>query len=359
MSKIKLEGIRKNYGPVDALKSINLDVKQGEFLTLLGPSGSGKTTLLNIIAGIVDPSGGCVSIGGKDVTRMPTSKRDIGMVFQRYALMPHMTIFENIAFPLRIRKTPEKELHQKVEQVLDLVKLSHVAKRRPKELSGGQQQRISLARCLVYNPSLILMDEPLGALDKKLREEMQIEIKQLHTQLDITVIYVTHAQDEALSMSDRIMLLNKGQVEQLGTPHELYFNPISIFSAEFVGDSNLIDGDVIAQEGKETEVQLITGDRISVGQKVDLKGEQSVKVLIRPENLSLREVDTTEEPVNNITGRIINSISLGGVMKHFISIQEGITVVVQELTDQAVPIPTPGETVKLHWRSSDCKILFS
>ena len=236
-----MRGVAKRYGPVVALNAVDLTVRKGEFLTLLGPSGSGKTTLLNVIAGTVAPTTGRLWIGGRDVTDLPSSERRLGMVFQNYALFPHMTIFENVAFPLRVRKLPWTEIKRRVAEALVLVRLPDVGARKPRELSGGQQQRIAIARCLVYNPDLILMDEPLGALDKKLRDQMQLEIKRLHSNLGVTVLYVTHDQEEALVMSDRICLMNAGRIEQLGDPHELYFQPKSVFAADFLGDSNILD----------------------------------------------------------------------------------------------------------------------
>src|SRR5690606_24648249 len=216
-------------------------MREGEFLTLLGPSGSGKSTLLMAIAGLNNPDDGEIWIDGKLATFLPPFQRDIGMVFQNYALFPHMTIFENIAFPLRMRGTEAATIKTKVADVLDKVQLSHVAQRLPRELSGGQQQRIALARCFVYQPSIILMDEPLGALDKKLRDALQLEIKQLHEDLGITVLYVTHDQEEAMVMSDRICLMNNARIEQIGTPDELYHRPKTVYAADFLGESNFMD----------------------------------------------------------------------------------------------------------------------
>ena len=228
-AKVWLQDVTKNYGPVVALAEIDLKVIGGEFLTLLGPSGSGKTTVLNLIAGMVGPTAGRIWIDGRDSTNLQPSKRGLGMMFQNYALMPHMTVFENVAFPLRVRKFPKDEIKRKVAEVLDVVRLPDVGRRRPGELSGGQQQRISIARCLVYNPAIILMDEPLGALDKKLREEMQLELKRLHSELGITALYVTHDQEEALTMSDRIVLLNAGLDRADGHPgRALFSTPVPV-----------------------------------------------------------------------------------------------------------------------------------
>ncbi len=244
-SKLKIRDLRKTYGSVVALAGANVDLHEGEFLTLLGPSGSGKTTMLMIIAGLTQPDSGDVWIDGQLATYAPSFKRDIGMVFQNYALFPHLSVYENIAFPLRMRKVSDDVIAKEVSRVLEIIRLPDVGDRLPRQLSGGQQQRIALARCIVYRPSIILMDEPLGALDKKLRDQLQLEIKHLHTELGITVLYVTHDQEEALVMSDRICLMNEGQINQLGTPDELYFYPESVFAADFLGESNLLDVRVV------------------------------------------------------------------------------------------------------------------
>src|SRR5476649_480647 len=253
-SNLQITGLCKRYGDFVALAPIDLDVDQGEFLTLLGPSGSGKTTLLSLIAGLAQPDDGQVRINGIDVTYGAPYERDIGMVFQNYALFPHMTVAENISFPLQMRKTDAKATRAKVMQALEMVHLPHVAGRYPRELSGGQQQRIALARCMVYGPSIILMDEPLGALDRKLRDQMQMEIKDLHSRLGITVLYVTHDQDEAMVMSDRICLMNHGKIKQIGTPADLYFRPNSVFVADFLGESNLLDAVVTGRSGDRKSV---------------------------------------------------------------------------------------------------------
>lgn len=241
---VQISGLRKDYGNFVALKDTDLTVPVGEFLTLLGPSGSGKTTLLNLIAGMTSPSRGKIVINGRDVTDLPPEKRDIGMVFQNYTLMPHMTVFENIAFPLQIRKVPRAEIKKRVTEVLELVRLPHVAGRKPKELSGGQQQRISIARCIVYKPDLILMDEPLGALDKKLREQMQLEIRRIHSELGITMLYVTHDQEEAFGVADRVVILRGGRIVADGTPRELWSRPPDAFVASFLGFRNVAEAEV-------------------------------------------------------------------------------------------------------------------
>ena len=240
--KLEVRNLRKTYGNFVALEGVSINVSAGEFVTLLGPSGSGKTTLLMACAGLNEPDSGEIRIDGEPATFLPAYQRDIGMVFQNYALFPHMTIFENIAFPLWMRRRPDAEVREAVGEILDIIQLSGTEDRYPRQLSGGQQQRVALARALVYKPSIVLMDEPLGALDKKLREQLQYEIKRLHGQLGLAMLYVTHDQEEALVMSDRICLMREGRIEQMGTPQELYFRPRSLFAADFLGKSNLPRG---------------------------------------------------------------------------------------------------------------------
>ena len=336
---VELLDVSKHYGSVRALQETNINIRKGEFLTLLGPSGSGKTTLLNLIAGTLSPTTGEVFIEGRNVTSVPAHKRGLGMVFQNYALMPHMTVFGNIAFPLQLRKVSKKEIAQRVSDVLELVRLPDLAHRKPKELSGGQQQRVSIARCLVYNPSLILMDEPLGALDKKLREQMQLEIKRLHKEAQITMIYVTHDQEEALNLSDRIMLMNGGKAEQIGNPHELYFKPVSQFAADFIGQSTMLDAKVL-EDGNPSTVDLGVSGHCKVFAQGDNKG-QSGKLVLRPETLQLLPNDQLPEGFNRLSVRYKDSLVTGSTIKHIVVLESGAELTVQELT-------TPEETAKRH-----------
>lgn len=242
--KLQAEQIGKQYGQTTVLQHLDLAVRNGELLTLLGPSGSGKTTLLQIISGLTAPTSGRLLIDDKDETRTPVHQRDIGVVFQNYALFPHLTLEENVGFPLRMRRLPAAEIARKVNAALEMVALAHAAKRFPSALSGGQQQRVALARCLVYQPGIILMDEPLGALDRKLRENMQMEIKRIHRESGATIIFVTHDQEEALALSDRICLMNEGRIAQIDTPENIYEQPNSTFVADFIGLSNILRGQV-------------------------------------------------------------------------------------------------------------------
>jgi putative spermidine/putrescine transport system ATP-binding protein len=277
---ISVTELTKTYGAVYALNSVSIDVKAGEFLTLLGPSGSGKTTLLMAIAGFNRPDSGRICFGDTDVTVMPPHKREVGMVFQNYALFPHMSVFENVAFPLKLRKIPADEKRQKVMEALATVQLSDFAERRIDQLSGGQRQRVALARAFVFGPTILLMDEPLSALDKKLREEMQIELKQLHRQLGVTTVYVTHDQREALTMSDRIAVINDGEVAQVGTPRDIYNAPANSFVASFIGESSFIPLDRDA--GGNLLYDGVKIAKLPAGQTAD-----KWSLVIRPERLSL------------------------------------------------------------------------
>lgn len=359
---IEFIDVHKKYGDVQVLSKINLKVRRGEFLTLLGPSGSGKTTLLNIISGLVKPTGGKVLIDGKDTANMRPGERGLGMVFQNYALMPHMTVFDNIAFPLRVRKVAEAEIRQRVSDVLKLVRLPDIGKRKPKELSGGQQQRVSLARCIVYSPSLILMDEPMGALDKKLREQMQFEIKQLHADLGITMINVTHDQEEALTLSDRIVLMNQGCVEQEGDPEDLYFNPRTVFAGDFIGGGNFLEGTVTSSSAESVEVEA-SGNRIRCRRSnMPAAGTGKVTVLIRPENLCLTEIvggatSAGEGLQNTLLANVIDHLVLGGVVKHRLVLDSGKELLAQQVNRLGSRIFNKGERVEVSFSPDSATVL--
>src|SRR3569833_2065229 len=259
MSRVEIIGAEKHYTTVAALDSVSLAFEDGEFFGLLGPSGSGKTTLLRAIAGFIELDAGQVLVDGDDIARVPVHKRDIGMVFQNYALFPHMTVFDNVAFGLSVRKVPAAEIKQRVEAILDLVRLSGLSARKPKQLSGGQQQREALARALVTRPKVLLLDAPLGALDKHLREERQVELRRIQREVGITTIYVTHDQEEAMTLSDRIAILNQGKIVQLGAPLEVYERPLNRFAAGFLGVANFLEGRVAAVTGGEARIDLALG----------------------------------------------------------------------------------------------------
>lgn len=352
---VRVERLSKRYGDVMALDSADLAIAEGEFVSLLGPSGSGKTTLLNLIAGLIAPTQGRIWINNVDVTDVPPNKRGLGMVFQNYALMPHMTVHQNIAFPLEVRRLPKAEIDRKVRDVLELVRLPAVGGRKPKELSGGQQQRIALARALVYNPAIILMDEPLGALDKKLREQMQLELKRLHTQLGITLLYVTHDQEEALTMSDRVVLLSGGHIEQMGAPSDLYFNPRSVFAADFLGDSNMMEA-VVETASETTTVATSAGRKYHAKKSPFAKVGMTVKVMVRPENVFILR-DHAGTFVNTVEGEVLDSMILGGVVKHHIRLADGAIIVALELNRVGASSLDRNSRVRLGWKEADMLVL--
>ncbi|GAC1037666.1 ABC transporter ATP-binding protein [Pseudomonas sp. No.117] len=351
-AKLKIEGIEKNFGSFQALKPTNLELRQGEFLTLLGPSGSGKTTLLMMVAGLLEPDAGKLWIDGKLATYAPPFERDIGMVFQNYALFPHMTIADNIGFPLRMRRRPPAEIGREVARVLELVQLSHVANRLPRELSGGQQQRIALARCIVYQPSIILMDEPLGALDKKLRDQLQIEIKRLHKQLGTTILFVTHDQQEALTMSDRVCLMNHGQIEQLGTPSDLYFRPTTTFAADFLGESNILHGTATALGNQQSSIQCPAMNATLVA---DRQTSGPVSIMIRPERMRL--CSAAQAGLNSVQATLADVIFTGGVTRFVVDTVGGAQLMVAGLTEESGLTAVPGAPVCVCWAPADTVLL--
>ncbi|MGU7771597.1 ABC transporter ATP-binding protein [Burkholderia sp. MR1-5-21] len=350
MAKLRVEGLAKQYGAVHALQPTSLSVCDGEFLTLLGPSGSGKTTLLSMVAGLTPPTAGEIWIEGRNVTKEPSSKRGLGMVFQNYALFPHLSIYENIAFPLRMRGISRTEIDAAVRRTLDLVKLPHVADRLPREMSGGQQQRIALARCIVYSPSIILMDEPLGALDKNLREHMQLEIKRLHVELGITVLYVTHDQEEAFAMSDRICLMNNAQIEQIGTPHDLYFRPNTTFTASFLGESNIFPG-TLSGSNDDLALHLRQGEVIPIGARANFSSNSTVNWMVRPESIDIRNGGSVKLRAN-----VRNIMFAGGVTRIHLALSDGSMIVAKELTSGR-PLPEIGADISVGWSRDDVILL--
>ncbi len=346
-TKLKTVALSKNYDSVVALAGADIEVREGEFVTLLGPSGSGKTTLLMMVAGLVQPSGGEVWIDGKLSTYLPPHLRDIGMVFQNYALFPHLTVAENIAFPLRMRRMAESEIGKEVSRILDLVQLPAVARRLPRELSGGQQQRIALARCLVYKPSIVLMDEPLGALDKKLRDQMQLEIKALQRRLGITVVYVTHDQEEAMTMSDRICLMNHARIEQVDTPETLYFRPRTVFAADFLGDSNIFKARLSAGRLEGPGGLIVQGLGSGIA--------SAVTAVIRPE--SLRLLTNGEATEGSAAGKLENVVFVGGFMRLFVRLADGTILQAKGATAPGLKLPPPGHAVRLGWPAAATVLL--
>ena len=355
--KLRIKDLRKTYGQVVALSGSDLEMCEGEFLTLLGPSGSGKTTMLMIIAGLVQPDSGEVWIDGNLATYAPSHVRDIGMVFQNYALFPHLTVFENIAFPLRMRGVDGADIRRDVTRVLELIQLPDVQNRLPRALSGGQQQRIALARCIVYKPSIILMDEPLGALDKKLRDQMKLEIKHLHEELGITVLYVTHDQEEAMVMSDRICLMNDAMIEQLGSPNELYFRPRTMFAADFLGESNFLSVTVEDIRGDELLLRGGDGATITVGndQSRSIAKGDAVQIMVRPE--MLRIIAPEDEAQNVLDGHLEEVILVGGVTKYYVRLKNDTAVVATGLTRGPVEGLEKNAPIRLGWDMENAVVL--
>jgi len=353
-AKLRIDGIRKAYGPVVALQPTSLDVLEGEFVTLLGPSGSGKTTLLHAVAGLVEADDGRIWIDGVDVTRQAPQKRDLGMVFQNYALFPHLSVFENIAFPLRMRHLDKRQIETRVRDALELVQLSHAGSRLPRELSGGQQQRVALARCVVYRPSIVLMDEPLGALDKKLRDQMQVEIRRIHRELGATVLYVTHDQEEAMTLSDRIILMRNGRIEQSGVPRSLYIEPQSTYAADFLGESNLILATVltpstVALAGSAVPMQVRCLPR------ADLRTGVNVRCFVRPEVIRLLSDGATAD--NEFDAVIDQAVLAGAVTRYTLKLASGARLSATVLTSTENASRQIGESVRVGFAAADARIL--
>jgi len=351
-ASVRLHHLSKRFGDVVAVDGVNLEVEPGEFITLLGPSGSGKTTTLMMIAGFEIPDRGEIFIDDEPIMFKPAYKRGIGMVFQHYSLFPHMTVERNIGFPLRMRKVEKEDVRKRTNQVLELVKLSGYEKRFPKQLSGGQQQRIALARALVFNPRVLLMDEPLGALDKKLREHMQLEIKQISQSLNITVIYVTHDQSEALTMSDRIAVMNEGRIEQVGLPREMYDNPVNYFVADFIGESNFIKGTIEATGPSSCSFRSEGGVIFKCALQREIPPEGQRYLAIRPEKISF--VEEGQCFSNECQVVIEETIYLGNITTCRARLFEGAAelVIKQQNKDITRPVKR-GERVWIGWNERD------
>ena len=343
---VRIESLTKRYGETLAIDDASIDIKAGEFCTLLGPSGSGKTTLLKIIAGYDSATRGSILIDGTNIADIGVADRNIGMVFQNYALFPHMTVAENINFPLEMRKLPREECRRRTEAILDLVGLKGKAERMPKQLSGGQQQRVAVARALVFNPDILLMDEPLGALDKNLRQAMQSEIRNLHKRIGVTVIYVTHDQEEAMNMSDRVVVMNQGRVEQNGPPAEIYNHPDTEFVATFLGDCNLF---ACRDIGGETL-------RIDCGEEIDLPGGAAFKgaslVGVRPERIVLAPESASRKAGAIGFKAIVRDISFSGP-DYRVELVVGGTAIVARCVNNGKAPAMPGETVSLSFEPAD------
>jgi putative spermidine/putrescine transport system ATP-binding protein len=351
---VAFDHVQKSYdGETLVVKDLNLSIGQGEFLTMLGPSGSGKTTCLMMLAGFETATHGEITLAGRPINNIPPHRRGIGMVFQNYALFPHMTVGENLAFPLQVRKMPKDEIDRKVKRALDMVQMGAFAGRRPAQMSGGQQQRIALARALVFEPELVLMDEPLGALDKQLREHMQYEIKHLHEQLGVTVVYVTHDQSEALTMSDRIAVFNDGKIQQLASPEDLYERPENAFVAQFIGENNRLLGTVEAVEGGFATVRLGNGERVrSIAVSCGGQGSET-QLSIRPERVVIGEAATE----NRVEARVLELIYLGDHIRSRMEVHGDKEFIVKVPNATGVEHLRVGETTPVGWAAEDCRAL--
>ncbi|HEY1996251.1 ABC transporter ATP-binding protein [Paraburkholderia sp.] len=375
-SFISFAGVSKSYDGVHSVvEGLDLDVARGEFVSLLGPSGSGKTTTLMMLAGFESPTRGEIRLNGKRLDDKPPHQRDIGMVFQNYALFPHMTIAQNVAFPLSVRKISRSEQKARVARALEMVELPNLAARRPAQLSGGQQQRVALARALVFEPSVVLMDEPLGALDKRLRESMQYEIMRLHRELSLTVVYVTHDQNEALTMSDRVAVFSDGRIQQAATPTELYENAANAFVANFVGENNGLTGRVVASDGEWATLQLADGSTISGRAGAELRTGGEAMLALRPERAHLApngtptatptptaDAATADAPrgagdANLVHALVQELVYCGDHHRVHLKLAHGESVVVKVPNTQHHDLPELGHTVAVTWRRDDCKVL--
>ena len=355
---VHFDEVQKTYdGETLVVKNLNLSIARGEFLTMLGPSGSGKTTCLMMLAGFETATHGDIRLGGRPINNIPPHKRGIGMVFQNYALFPHMTVAENLAFPLQVRNFSKSEIADKVARALDMVQMGtgEFSGRRPAQLSGGQQQRVALARALVFEPELVLMDEPLGALDKQLREHMQYEIKHIHENLGVTVVYVTHDQSEALTMSDRVAVFNDGVIQQLATPADLYERPMNSFVAQFIGENNRLSGQIEATSAEGVaSVRLATGETVSAV-AVNVAGAKTTQLSIRPERV---EIDPVGAAAENVLPAVVEEvIYLGDHLRTRLRVAGDDQFIVKtrnSLGGQALAV---GETVRIGWATADCRAL--
>jgi len=361
---VELIGVTKNFGDTIAVDNIDLKVRKGEFITLLGPSGCGKTTTLRLIAGFIRPDKGYILINGERMENKAPYERNLGMVFQNYALFPHMTVYENIAFGLKMRKVNKVEIDKKVKEYLELVQLPGIEKRYPRQLSGGQQQRVALARALVIEPEVLLLDEPLSNLDLKLREAMRLELKAIHERVGITFIYVTHDQGEALAMSDRLAIMNKGKIMQVGTPEEVYERPINRFVAEFIGETNILEGKVTKIDTKTNIAKISVGKNFIVYASTSSLDHERLKNLIegaevrlsiRPQKIRIERNRTTKR--NSFLGKIKHAVYLGSTIKYHVQLDDVRELVVDMPTSEETGAYVVGKEVYVEFAPEDCLIL--
>jgi spermidine/putrescine transport system ATP-binding protein len=354
---IALSGVSKSFGRVGAVDDVSLEIAEGEFFSMLGPSGCGKTTTLRMIAGFEAPDEGRVVLQGTDVTSVPANRRPVNMVFQQYALFPHMSIYDNVAFGLKVKRVPRREHEGRIRELLRIVALEGLEGRRPKQLSGGQQQRVALARALVNRPAALLLDEPLGALDVKLRKHMQLELKRIQHELGTTFVYVTHDQEEALAMSDRIAVMNGGKVEQTGSPREIYDRPRSAFVADFIGSLNAFDVVIGELVGAYAVTRFTDNQRIVVAVGSGHRAGEAVRVAVRPEQVQIGATTrTVPERGSRLEGTIVELVYLGMYTQFHVDTPAG-RVVCHRLADEALSQLEPGSAVTLSWEPEQASVL--
>ena len=355
---VVLESVSKTYGAITAVDDLSFTIEPGEFITLLGPSGSGKTTTLMMIAGFDHPTAGEIYIDDAPIVGVPPYRRGIGMVFQNYALFPHMTVAENVGFALKQRGTGKAEIADQVAKTLDIVRLRGYEARYPRQLSGGQQQRVALARAIIFQPRVLLMDEPLSALDKQLREELQLEMKRLHRQLGITFVYVTHDQREALIMSDRIAVMNHGRIEQAGSPSDLYDRPATRFVAGFIGETNFIEGEVVGVHGRDISLKIADATVVAISDRPPAAGAPVV-LAVRPEKIGFRDLSSppTQGRVNAAKAVVRDVAFVGEMHRYTLDIAPGVTLVAKQQHRFQMRALGPGEPVMIEWHVEDSLIV--
>jgi putative spermidine/putrescine transport system ATP-binding protein len=361
-ASVRVSLLSKSFGSYRAVDNLSLDIESGSFVSILGPSGCGKTTTLMMLAGFTSPTSGKIFVDESDITELPANRRNLGMVFQSYALFPHMTVFDNVAFPLKMRKVPKQEAFERVQDALEMVHLTEMAHRLPSQLSGGQQQRVALARTIVFRPSVLLMDEPLSALDRKLRDRMRFEIKHLQEKLGATVVYVTHDQSEAFAMSDKVIVMREGKLEQMGSPTEIYHTPATRFVAELVGETNFLSAQI--DEISNAFCVVSVKDKLKLRAKLTsgfndasaLKTGQLVTASVRPECIRMSTAGSQE---NSFEVQVLDRTFLGEIIRYTLALPSGDSVVAKHLTRSDLRPVSPGETLTASVAPSDVRVLLS